>query len=318
MQVDAIAQLLRARELRVTPQRRAILQAFRGHDDEHLSADEVLSRASAVVPEIGRGTVYATLAELTELSLLASVGSPEPVRYETNLEPHDHFHCRMCMRLFDVELGGGELRERSLPGYEIQGLAVRAEGLCSQCRSYARGFSAGVAQIARRRTADEPAVAELTCGTVISPLGALAVAASAEGIARVAFEHHADFAALAARARSRRGPVAGRRRLHQVAATLEQYFAGSRRPAQDEIDWRFAVPASVEALMSVNEIPYGEPRSYERLDGALSAFDCGRAMGSNPVPLLIPCHRVSRGSQRLAAYVGGVDGLRVIQQLEAA
>ena len=317
MQVDAIAQLLRARELRVTPQRRAILQAFRGRSDEHLSADEVLSRASAVVPEIGRGTVYATLAELTELSLLASVGSPEPVRYETNLEPHDHFHCRLCLRLFDVELGGGELRERTLPGYEIRGLAVRAEGVCSECRDYERGLSAGVAQITRRPTVGGPGVSDLTCATVATPVGELALAASAEGIARVAFEHHADFSALADRARSRRGPVAGRRRLHQLDTTLEEYFGGSRRAAQDGIDWRFAVPASVEALLSVNEIPYGEPRSYERLAGDLSAFDCGYAMGSNPVPLLIPCHRVCRGSQRPEAYVGGADGLALIQQLEA-
>jgi Fe2+ or Zn2+ uptake regulation protein/O6-methylguanine-DNA--protein-cysteine methyltransferase len=317
MQVDAIAQLLRARELRVTPQRRAILQAFLGRTDEHLSADEVLARASSVVPEIGRGTVYATLAELTELNLLASVGSPEPVRYEINLKPHDHFHCRVCLRLFDVELGGDELRERSLPGYEIEGLAIRAEGLCSQCRDYVRGLSAGVAQVNRQATVDEPAMSELTCATVVGPLGALALAASAEGVARVAFEHHADFAALAARARSRRGPVAGRRRLHGVATTLEEYFGGSRRAAHDGIDWRFAAPASVEALLSVNEIPYGEPCSYDRLAGDLSAYDCGYAMGRNPVPLLIPCHRVCRGSRRPEAYVGGPDRLRLLQQLEA-
>ena len=315
MQADSIAQLLRARELRVTPQRRAILQAFRGRSDEHLSADEVLSRASAVVPEIGRGTVYATLAELTELSLLASVGSPEPVRYETNLEPHDHFHCRLCLRLFDVELGGGELRERSLPGYEIQSLAVRAEGICRECREYERGLSAGVAQITRRPTVGGPGVSDLTCATVATPVGELALAASAEGIVRVAFGTMRT---------SRRWPIG-----HAVAAdqlpdaggctpatTLEEYFGGSRRPGQDGIDWRFAAPASVEALMSVSEIPYGEPRSYERLGGDLSAFDCGYAMGSNPVPLLVPCHRVSRGSQRPEVYVGGGQRLALIRGLE--
>ena len=62
------------------------------------------ARAAAVVPEIGRGTVYATLAELTELGLLAATGSPEPTRYETNAEPHEHFRCRLCLRTFDVDL----------------------------------------------------------------------------------------------------------------------------------------------------------------------------------------------------------------------
>ena len=109
-------ELLRARGLRVTPQRRAILGAFSHGADEHLSADEIHARAAAVVPELGRGTVYAALAELTELGLLAARGSPEPVRYETNTEPHQHFRCRLCLRLFDVALaepGAGAPRASS-------------------------------------------------------------------------------------------------------------------------------------------------------------------------------------------------------------
>ena len=168
---DAIADLLRERDLRVTPQRRAILQAFRGRGDEHLAADEVLSRASAIVPEIGRGTVYAALAELTELGLLASVGTPEPVRYETNLERHDHFHCRLCLRLFDVDLGGHQVSRRPLDGYKIEDVALRADGVCAQCRDYERGLSAGAAFVKRRRTLDESALARLTCATVTSPVG---------------------------------------------------------------------------------------------------------------------------------------------------
>src|SRR6201996_4115063 len=131
MENPDLAELLHRHDLRVTPQRRAILSAFRGGSSEHLSAEEVLSRASSAVPEIGRGTVYATLAELAELGLLASVGSNDPVRYETNLAPHDHFHCRLCMRLFDVELGGDSLRRRSLESFTIERVVVRAEGICS-------------------------------------------------------------------------------------------------------------------------------------------------------------------------------------------
>jgi Fe2+ or Zn2+ uptake regulation protein/O6-methylguanine-DNA--protein-cysteine methyltransferase len=314
---DPIAHLLRERELRVTPQRRAILQAFRGRGDEHLSADEVLSRASATVPEIGRGTVYSTLAELTELGLLASVGNPEPVRYETNLDSHDHFHCRLCMRLFDVELGGREVRARPLPGYEIENVAIRADGVCAQCHDYDRGLSAGAAHVRRRPTVDESAARELSCSTIDSPLGELALAASSEGVARIAFADHADFPVLADRAGTRRGPAAGRRRLAELATTLTQYFDGSPGGGQDGIDWRFCTPEGARALISVNEIPYGETRSYERLEGSLSAFDRGYTMGSNPVPLLIPCHRVTRGSQPSEVYVGGLQRRRLLQQLEA-
>ena len=96
--------LLRAHGLRVTPQRRAILgRLLATAPTEHLSADEIHARAAAVVPEISRGTVYAALAELTELGLLSAHGNPEPVRYETNTEPHQHFRCRLCLRLFDVD-----------------------------------------------------------------------------------------------------------------------------------------------------------------------------------------------------------------------
>lgn len=314
---DAIARMLRERALRVTPQRRAILQAFRGRGDEHLSADEVLSRASTAVPEIGRGTVYSTLAELTELGLLASVGTPEPVRYETNLDPHDHFQCRLCLRLFDVELGGRELGARALTGYEIETVATRAHGVCAQCRDYERGLSAGAAHVRRRPTVDAAAAAEFTCTTVASPVGELALGASPEGVARIAFEDHADFRVLAERARTRRGPVSGRRRLTRLATTLAQYFDGSRDAGEDGVDWRFCTPEAAAALVSVHEIPYGEPGSYDRLEGGLTAFDCGYAIGSNPVPLLIPCHRVCRGSHRPDVYSGGPQRLRALRELEA-
>jgi Fe2+ or Zn2+ uptake regulation protein len=219
-----IAELLRRHNLRVTPQRRAILQAFHGAADEHLSADEVISRASVAVPEIGRGTVYATLAEFAELGVLASVGHPEPIRYETNIAPHDHFRCRLCMRLFDVNLGGDELARRPLDTYTIE----------SAC-----------------------------------------------------------------------------------AESLERYFGGSQAPASDMIDRRLLSDAQANTLTSVQQIPYAQPCSYSRLASDLDPYAIGHLMGSNPVPLLVPCHRVSCGSDRPQAYVGGADNLHVLQALEA-
>ncbi|HTU27828.1 MAG TPA: Fur family transcriptional regulator [Solirubrobacteraceae bacterium] len=130
---EDLVRRLSPHRLRVTPQRRAILDAFRGTEEEHLSAEEVLSRASLTVPEIGRGTVYATLVELAELGVLSSVGSAESIRYETNVAPHDHFHCRVCARLFDIDLGGAGLPSPSPVGYSVESVAVRAEGVCAEC-----------------------------------------------------------------------------------------------------------------------------------------------------------------------------------------
>ena len=82
---DEAGEMLRTRGMRSTPQRRAILSVFAGGRTEHLAADEVYARASRLVPELSRGTVYATLAEFSEMGLLAAFGAPEPVRYEINM-----------------------------------------------------------------------------------------------------------------------------------------------------------------------------------------------------------------------------------------
>jgi Fe2+ or Zn2+ uptake regulation protein/O6-methylguanine-DNA--protein-cysteine methyltransferase len=317
MSSDDIAGLLRRHRLRVTPQRRAILNGFRGTADEHLSAEEVLSRASQAVPEIGRGTVYATLAELAELGLLGSVGNPEAVRYETNVEPHDHFRCRLCLRLFDVELGGRDIQTRTLPGYSIEAVAVHAEGICAQCHDYQRGVIDGALRIIEHPTIGDGTLQELSCVRVASPVGELALGASSQGIARVAFEDHADFASLSTRAKARRGSVAGRNRATALTTAFTGYFGGGRDALADLVDWRFLPEASSRLLRSVQQIPYAEPLSYDRIMATMSAYDCGFALGTNPMPLLIPCHRVSRGTHGLEAYVGGADRLRVLQDLES-
>jgi Fur family transcriptional regulator, stress-responsive regulator len=310
------AQLLRRHELRVTPQRRAILNAFSGISAEHLSAEEVLARAAAAVPEISRGTVYATLAELTELGLLASVGNVEPVRYEVNVAPHDHFRCRLCLRLFDVDLGGRHLEHREVSGYEVHTVAVSAEGLCAQCRDYERGLRSGAREITERTTLNETQLSQLCCRRMASPIGDLVLAASADGICRVAFEDHADFESMGSRARSRRGSAGSRTRAQALGATFTSYFGGSRDRAQDMIDWS-RLPAQIaDVLRRIQEIPYAAPRSYHLLMDGLSAYDCGAAIGANPLPLLVPCHRVSRGSVRLQSYVGGLERLQFLQTLE--
>jgi Fe2+ or Zn2+ uptake regulation protein/O6-methylguanine-DNA--protein-cysteine methyltransferase len=316
MAQDDAGDLLRRHNLRSTPQRRAILAAFRGAPTEHLSAEEVLARASSAVPDIGRGTVYATLAELAELGLLASVGSSDPVRYETNLAAHDHFHCRLCMRLFDVELEGASLRRRRLEGFTIERVAVRAEGICSPCGDYLRGLNEGAAGILARPTLDAQRITTLACATVESPIGAIGMAASPSGIVRLAFADHADAEAISLRARTRRGPSAARERLRSAATTLEGYFGGDRTPSSDLLD-QLPDDNAVDVLDAVRRIPYAGSLSYELLGEVLTPYDCGLLLGGNPVALLIPCHRVSRGSERPLSYVGGGERLRFLHELEA-
>ncbi len=316
MAQDNAGDLLRRHKLRSTPQRRAILAAFRGTSTEHLSAEEVLARASSSVPDIGRGTVYATLAELAELGLLSSVGSSDPVRYETNLAPHDHFHCRLCMRLFDVELGGASVQRRQLDGFTIEHVMVRAEGICSACGDYLRGLDHGAAGILATPTLADARASSLACAVVESPVGTLGMAASSTGIVRVAFADHADATTIGARARTRRGPAAAREHLRAAAGTLESYFDGDRTPSADLLE-HLSDQHSDELLEAVRRIPYAESQSYHLLGDSLSPYDCGLLLGGNPVALLVPCHRVSRGSERPAAYVGGGERLSFLHDLES-
>jgi Fur family ferric uptake transcriptional regulator len=300
-EIDA-AQLLRERGLRVTPQRRAILEAFVDRASEHLSADEVHARAAENVPELGRGTVYSALAELTELGVLAARGSADPVRYELDTGVHQHFRCRLCMRLFDVELpapSGAKLAER---GYAVERIAVEAEGICAECAEYDAGLVAG-AQRARSRPAKElPSGA--AASSIDTPLGPLALAATPDGIVRVVFPNHADVPQLAELRRSRRGGRAARAHVDEARDAVSTYFEG-RPPGDCAIDWGRLGGADI--LRAATAIPSGGRASYEELSDHAPPRELGRVYGQNPVAILIPCHRVMRGREVPREYVGGPE-----------
>ena len=305
---DKAGERLRARGLRSTPQRRAILGAFHGDPAEHLSADEVYARAAESVPDLSRGTVYATLAEFSELGLLAAFGAPEPVRYETNTTHHAHLRCRLCLRIFDLASGLQNPEEITDPGFSVERIDTRAEGICAECNDYAAGLKAGARAITQSGpAADTLAAPGVATAILDGPLGPLLLAATPQGLTRVAFEDHGDFDALRAHATSRRGSQAARRHLADAAANLRDYFAGNTHRPQWVIDWAFLESSGAPALKSTESIPYAAHRSYTNLTNTGSARDLGRIMGANPIPIIAPCHRVTRGIETPTIFVGGTD-----------
>lgn len=307
-QPDAAAQTLRARGLRVTPQRRAILAAFRGSSAEHLSADEVHGHASRALPDLGRGTVYATLAEFTETGLLSAVGTPEPVRYETNTSPHAHFRCRVCLRLFDLPEDRRDPSQIHAPGFRVERIEVRAEGVCADCIDYEKGLANGARAISHAGPPVD-ALAQSVTATMqtASPLGRLLLAATPDGLIRVAFEDHADAVASRTQASSRRGGQAARNHLVQAREKLDHYFAGLMGPLDCAVDWARLEPAGPAALRATQTIPYAGRRSYSDLAVELPARRLGQIMGANPIAIVAPCHRVTRGIQTPRIFVGGPD-----------
>ena len=306
-------EVLRARGLRVTPQRRAILGAFSNGPAEHLSADEIHARAASVVPELGRGTVYATLAELTELGILGALGSPEPVRYETNTTRHHHFRCRLCVRLFDVEVPEADTEDLRHRRFVVEHVAVTAEGICADCVAYDKGLRVGAKRARGRPSPKLPA--NVAANTAETPLGTLTLGATPEGVVRVVFDNHADVPALEDAISARRGARAARDHLVAAKGAIAQYFAG--RPAGEcAIDWD-SLPGA-RTLRAALAIPRGQDASYEALDPATEALERGRILGANPVAILVPCHRVTLGHEVPGEYVGGVDKRDALRELERA
>jgi methylated-DNA-[protein]-cysteine S-methyltransferase len=305
---DQAGELLRARGLRSTPQRRAILGAFRGGPTEHLSADEIYARAAESLPDLSRGTVYATLAEYTEMGLLSAFGAPEPVRYETNTTHHSHFRCRLCLRIFDLVSGLQGPADITDPGFSVERVDTQAEGICAQCNDYDAGLRAGAHAISQSGpAADTLGAPGVATAALDGPLGPLLLAATPQGLIRVAFEGHGDFDALRAHATSRRGSQAARHHLNAAADKLRHYFAGATDRVDWVVDWAFLESSGAPALRSTASIPYGGRRSYIDIANPGSARDLGAIMGANPIPVVAPCHRVTRGIEVPTTFVGGSD-----------
>jgi methylated-DNA-[protein]-cysteine S-methyltransferase len=159
--------------------------------------------------------------------------------------------------------------------------------------------------------------------TLDSPLGLLLLAATTDGLVRVAFEgedHDAVLADLAVDVSPR--VLLAPRRLDTTARQLDEYFAGARRSFDVPVDLRLAHGFRREVLVHLRAIPYGSTESYTDVARAAGSPGAVRAAGSacamNPVPLVVPCHRVVRRDGSIGQYRGGVEAKRRLLALEAA
>ncbi|MFD0554917.1 Fur family transcriptional regulator [Streptomyces rectiviolaceus] len=127
---------LRGRDWRMTAQRRVIAEVLDG-EHVHLTADEVLARATARLPEISRATVYNTLGELVSLGEVIEVSTGRAKRYDPNAHhPHQHLVCSGCGAIRDVHPAADPLA--ALPaserfGFTVSEASVTYRGLCPEC-----------------------------------------------------------------------------------------------------------------------------------------------------------------------------------------
>ena len=128
----------------------------------------------------------------------------------------------------------------------------------------------------------------------------------------------------AAKAERRLGDLKGdapsAKRFSATTKRLKDYFSGKRVDFPDELDLSSATAFQRQVWRITRLIPYGETRSYgwiaKRL-GERGARAVGQALARNPLPVIIPCHRVVAGDGKLGGYSGGVGVKRSLLRLEA-
>ena len=159
--------------------------------------------------------------------------------------------------------------------------------------------------------------------TVDTPVGSLLLAATETGLVRVAYQgedHDAVLATLAERVSPRilHHPA----RLDTVARQLDEYFAGARHTFDVDLDWRLTSGFRATVLHHLADIAYGHTASYAsvaQLAGRPKAVRAvGTACATNPLPVVVPCHRVVRSDGAMGGYLGGVAAKAALLQLEAA
>ena len=110
--------------------------------------------------------------------------------------------------------------------------------------------------------------------------------------------------------------------LEPVRRELEQYFGGGRRSFELKLDWTLVGGFGRRVLRVTSQIPYGGVLSYQEVAadaGSPRGYRAaGNALGANPIPIVIPCHRVLHAGGGLGGYGGGLDRKRWLLQLEGA
>jgi methylated-DNA-[protein]-cysteine S-methyltransferase len=177
------------------------------------------------------------------------------------------------------------------------------------------------ARLAQR--AEESGLLDIAYRTLDSPVGTLLVASTPAGLLRVAYEHQgldAVLETLSARVSPR--ILNAPRRLDPAARQLDEYFARRRQRFDLPVDMSLATGFRRQVLSYLPSIAYGQTASYATVAAALENPKAVRAVGSacatNPLPLVIPCHRVVRSDGEAGGYVGGPETKRRLLDLEAA
>jgi methylated-DNA-[protein]-cysteine S-methyltransferase len=182
--------------------------------------------------------------------------------------------------------------------------------------------AAGAARRVSARIAAE-GLADVSYASVDSPFGTLLAASTRRGLVRLAFPEE-DLDIVLERLARRISPriVEASAPFEPMRRELDEYFGGARRSFELALDWALIGPFGRRVLRATSAIPYGGVLSYAEVAAEAGSprgsRAAGNALGSNPIPIVIPCHRVLRTGGALGGYGGGLDRKRYLLELEGA
>ncbi len=164
---------------------------------------------------------------------------------------------------------------------------------------------------------------DVAYATTDSPFGPLLLATTPRGLVKVSLPGHDPGEALEDLA-TRISPrvLEAPARLDRVRHELDLYFEGKLTEFDLPLDWQLSRDFRRRALRAIDRIPYGQTRSYTQI--ARSAGNeravraAGTACGSNPIPIVVPCHRVLRSGGTLGGYGGGLPMKEALLKLEGS
>jgi methylated-DNA-[protein]-cysteine S-methyltransferase len=163
---------------------------------------------------------------------------------------------------------------------------------------------------------------DVAYAAVDSPIGVLIVAATPAGIVRLAFDNETLDTILSDVAR-RLSPriLEAPARIDTARRELDEYFDGRRTRFDLPLDWTLTKGFRRQVLIATSQIPYGRTGTYRSVAEAAgnpkAVRAAGTALATNPIPVIVPCHRVLRSDGGLGGYSGGLERKDILLRLES-
>ncbi len=149
-------------------------------------------------------------------------------------------------------------------------------------------------------------------GSMESPVGPLLIAATDAGVVEITFGRHTSNQEFFSHVIERGfDPVPDQQAINPVVNQLKEYFQGSRNVFDVPVDFTGLTPFARDVLQATAAVPFGGTATYSEIAKKISnpgaARAVGNALGKNPVPIILPCHRVVPADHSIGKYTGGVD-----------